>query len=330
MGDAAVEIAPAIIAWAARVAELSRSLPGLGSADMSVRRAAERRLSDALALEFCAPPVTDVTIREDVVRTAAGPLLLRCYRSHDLPSAAPTEVFLHGGGFISGSVREVINDRLLTARARRARIQVISVEYRLAPENPYPAAVQDAVATIDLLGDEPRRFGVDATRIGVAGASAGAGVAASATLFLRDRGDRKLVHQSLEVPALALEAFGSSSALFARGYGLDGYEELLGLYLGDRRGPEAVAAAQPLFAPDLTGLPPTFIQVAEFDPLRDAGLEYGKRLRAAGVPTAVCIGTGHVHGSPGLTATFPPARTWQRRSAAAARLAYHRVADPSA
>ncbi|BAJ75656.1 esterase/lipase [Microbacterium testaceum StLB037] len=329
MDDTAIEVAPAILAWAERIAELSRSLPGLTAEDMSVRREAERRLSDALALEFCEPPARDVTVRDEVVHTAVGPLLLRRYRPPGLPSAAPTEVFLHGGGFISGSVREVINDRLLTARARRARVQVVALEYRLAPENPYPAAVEDTVATIDVLREDPGRFGVDATRIGIAGVSAGAGIAASATLFLRDRGESPLVLQSLEVPALALEAFGPSSVRFARGYGLDGYEDLLELYLGGGPGPHTTGA-QPLFVADLAGLPPTFIQVAEFDPLRDAGLEFGERLRAAGVPTAVFLGAGHVHGSPGLTATFPPARAWHRRSAAAARLAYHRASDHSA
>ncbi|MDQ1218275.1 alpha/beta hydrolase fold domain-containing protein [Microbacterium arborescens] len=324
MTEAAVELAPAILAWAERIRVLSRSLPELASEDMDARRQAERRLSDALAIEFCDPVVPGVSIRDDVVDGPVGPLTLRRYRPNGLPPAAPTEVFLHGGGFISGSVHEVINDRLLTARAGRAGVQVISVEYRLAPEHPYPAAVHDTVATIDLLCAEPERFGVDVTRLGIAGASAGAGIAASAALLLRDRGGVGLVHQSLEVPAVALEAFGR----FAHGYGLDGYEKLIGLYLGERRGP-SVAAAQPVFVSDLTGLPPTFIQVAEFDPLRDSGLEYGERLRAAGVPTSVHVGAGHVHGSPGLTATFPPARTWHRRSAAAARLAYHRAPDRS-
>ncbi|WZH35523.1 MAG: alpha/beta hydrolase [Microbacterium enclense] len=328
MTDATIDVAPAILAWAERIAELSRSLPGLESDDMSARRKAERRLSDALATEFCDPLAPGVSIRDDVVDAPARPLALRRYLPDRLPPAAPTEVFLHGGGFISGSAHEIINDSLLTARARRAGIQVVSVEYRLAPEHPYPAAVHDAVATVDLLREEPERFGVDATRIGIAGASAGAGIAASATLLLRDRGEVGLVHQSLEVPAVALEAFGPSSLRFARGYGVDGYEKVIGLYLGERRGP-SVAAAQPVFVSDLSRLPPTFIQVAEFDPLRDSGLEYGERLRAAGVPTAVHVGAGHVHGSPGLTATFPPARAWQRRSAAAARLAYHHAPNHS-
>jgi acetyl esterase len=326
MTDTVVTVAPAIHAWAARIAELSRALPDLTSADITARRAAERLLSDALAREFCAPPAAGVAMRDDLVSTSAGHLALRRYIPEGLATPAPTELFLHGGGFISGSIHEVINDRLLTARARSARIQVVSVEYRLAPENRYPAAVHDAIAVIDLLRDQSRRFGADPTRIGIAGASAGAAVAASAALHLRDRGGVTLVHQSLEVPAVALEAFGQSAVAFARGFGMDGYQELPALYL-DAHG--STAYAQPLFVDDVSGLPPTFIQVAEFDPLRDAGLAYGERLRDAGVPTVLRVGAGHVHGSPGLTATFPPARTWQRRSAAAARLAYHHRAQPA-
>ncbi|WP_156122645.1 alpha/beta hydrolase fold domain-containing protein [Microbacterium hominis] len=329
MSTASANVAPAILAWASRITELSPMLPGLRSDDLRQRRAAERHLSDALALEFCDPPAPGVAIVDDAVRTETGTLTVRRYLPDDLPESAPTEVFLHGGGFISGSVHEIINDRLLTTRARIAQIQVISLDYRLAPEHRYPAAVDDAVATIDVLRREPRRFGVDASRIGIAGASAGAGIAASAALCLRDRGDAFLVHQSLQVPAVALEPFGPSSLEFAEGFGLDGYAQLRALYLTDDH-ELSTTHAQPVFAADLSGLPPTFIQVAEFDPLRDAGIAYGERLRDAGVPTVIQIGTGHVHGSPGLTATFPPARAWQRRSATTARLAYHPRADHSA
>lgn len=327
MSEILVTVAPAILAWAARITQLSSALPELTGTDVAARRTAERRLSDALAREFCAPCTTSVAIRDDTIRTRAGSLAIRRYVPEGLATPTPTEVFLHGGGFISGSIYEIINDSLLTARARRARIQVVSVEYRLAPEHRYPAAVDDAIAVIDLLRDQPRRFEADPARIGIAGASAGAAIAASAALHLRDRGDVALVHQSLEVPAVALKAYGPSAVAFAHGFGMDGYQELPALYLDDRR---STTNAQPLFADDLSGLPPTFIQVAEFDPLRDAGLAYGERLRDAGVPTIVRVGAGHVHGSPGLTATFAPARTWQRRSAAVARLAYHHRAQPAA
>lgn len=328
MSDVRMQLAPAILEWAARIAELAAALPDLTSENIPVRRVAEKRLSDTLAVEFCKPPAAGVAIRDEVATTRTGPLTLRRYAPNGLPTPAPTEIFLHGGGFISGAVDELINDRLLTARARRARIQVISLGYRLAPEHPYPAAVEDVIATLDLLRDQPGRFGVDVARIGVAGASAGASIAASAVLRLRDRGGIGLIHQSLEVPAVALEPVGQSSVEFAHGFGAEGFEQLPGLYLGASPS-ESAGYAQPLFVPDLSGLPPTFVQVAEFDALRDGGIAYGERLRDAGVPTLVHVGAGHVHGSPGLTATFSAARAWQRRSADAARLAYHHPAAHS-
>jgi acetyl esterase len=262
-----------------------------------------------------------VRIDVDVIDTALGPVRSRRYVPAALSTPRPTEVFLHGGGFVSGSIDELINDALLTARADEAGIQIVSPEYRLAPEHPYPAAVEDVVAVLDTLHEQPSSFAVDVSRIGIGGASAGAGIAASATLHLRDRGDSFLAYQALEVPAVALEPFGTSAIEYARGYGLDGYEALADLYFA--QGGRAFEYAQPLFARDFTGLPPAHIHVAEYDPLRDAGVAYGERLAKAGVPTVVDVGHGHVHGSPGLTKTFAAARSWQRRSAAAARTAYH-------
>jgi acetyl esterase len=321
VSEPSLDLDPAIVEWAAHIAEIATMLPGLTSSDMQARRAAERVLSDKLAREYTEEQVPGVLIHAVTIATAIGRLRIRRYRPVDLPDLAPTELFLHGGGFISGSVDELINDRLLTRRAHDARLQVISVDYRLAPEHPYPAAVDDVIAVLDVVREQPERFGVDVLRIGIGGVSAGAGIAASAALHLRDRGDDVLIHQSLEVPAVALRAFGLSAVKYARGYGLDGYQDLAALYLGEA-GRQA-STAQPLFAPELSGLPSAFIQVAEHDPLRDGGIAYGARLREARVSSVVHIGRGHVHGSPGLTATLPAARAWQARSAAAARLAFH-------
>jgi acetyl esterase len=312
---------PAIVTWAMRTAELSRSLPGLTSADFPTRRAAELILSDTLAQEFAQETDPSVTIEEGAILTSAGGMRMRRYVPESVSAPAPTQVFLHGGGFVSGSVDEVINDRLLTHRAHLAGIQIISIDYRLAPEHPYPDPVDDAIAAVDALRHEPERYGVDVSKIGIGGASAGAGIAASAVLHLRDRGDHALVHQALEVPALALAPYGASAVQYAHGYGLDGFESLGDLVLvGEHR---TEVNAQPLLTPDLSGLPPTFIQVAEHDPLRDGGIAYGDRLRDAGVVCEVNVGRGHVHGSPGLTATFALARSWQQRAVDALRAAYH-------
>lgn len=320
------DLDPAITEWAAQLIEVTASLPELSSPDLRTRRAAERVVSDTIAREFTEERVPGITIRPGTITTTTRNLRIRRYLPEGLPQCAPTELFLHGGGFVSGSVDELINDRLLTRRAQRADIQVVSLDYRLAPEHPYPAAVDDTLAALDALREQPEEYGVDVSRMGIGGASAGAGIAASATLHLRDRGDNVLIHQSLEVPALALTPFGASAATYAHGFGLDDYEHLANLYLADSG--TAAAYAQPLFTLELAGLPPAFIQVAEHDPLRDEGIAYGSRLRDAGVPAVVHVGNGHVHGSPGLTATFPAARAWQERTALAARLAYHSQQQP--
>jgi acetyl esterase len=313
---------PAILAWAARIEEHAEHLPALRSSDLALRRQAARRLSDLLAEEFTAPAPPSVEITTSWIDGPAGPLELRRYRPDGLPSPAPTQLALHGGGFTSGTVRELLNDRLLAARALAAGVQVIALGYRLAPEHPYPAAVEDTIHALRVLTSEagPSRFDVDPGRLGIAGNSAGGGIAASAVLRLRDSGDVRLVHQALEVPAVSLTPSGDSATRYARGFGLDDAEALVPLYLGGARAADAYAS--PLEADDLSGLPPTLIQVAEHDPLRDAGLAYGRRLVEAGVPTMTWIGRGHVHASGGLTAVMAGAREWQAVQATALREAY--------
>jgi acetyl esterase len=313
---------PAILAWAARIEEHAEHLPALRSSDLALRRQAARRLSDLLAEEFTAPAPPSVEITTSWIDGPAGPLELRRYRPDGLPAPAPTQLALHGGGFTSGTVHELLNDRLLAARAVAAGIQIVALGYRLAPEHPYPAAVEDTIHALRVLTSEagPSRFDVDPGRLGIAGNSAGGGIAASAVLRLRDSGDVRLVHQALEVPAVSLTPSGDSATRYARGFGLDDAEALVPLYLGGVRAADAYAS--PLEADDLSGLPPTLIQVAEHDPLRDAGLAYGRRLVEAGVPTMTWIGRGHVHASGGLTAVMAGAREWQAVQATALRAAY--------
>lgn len=313
---------PGILAWAARIEQHAEQLPALRSSDLALRRQAARRLSDLLAEEFTEPAPSSVEITTSWIDGPAGPLELRRYRPAGLPSPAPTQLALHGGGFTSGTVHELLNDRLLAARALAAGIQVVALGYRLAPEHPYPAAVDDTIHALRVLTTEagPSRFDVDPGRLGIAGNSAGGGIAASAVLHLRDAGDLQLVHQALEVPAVSLTPSGDSATRYARGFGLDDAEALVPLYLGGPRAADAYAS--PLEADDLSGLPPTLIQVAEHDPLRDAGLAYGRRLVEAGVSTMTWIGRGHVHASGGLTAVMAGAREWQAVQATALREAY--------
>ncbi|MDR6865718.1 acetyl esterase [Microbacterium resistens] len=311
------DLDPAVIGWAQRTGELAADLPGLASEDQSVRRAAALRLSDLLAEEYTEPVPDGARIDDLTVAGGDGPIRARRFRPRDATGPLPTLVWCHGGGFVGGTIDEILNDRLCADRALRSGVQIISLEYRLAPEHPFPAAVEDAVAAVRDVRDRAHELDADPARIGIGGNSAGAAVTAIAALRLRDAGEG-VHHQAFEVLPGALRPVGASSERFARGFGLDDAEPLGALYLAGA----SLAEASPLDAPDHSGLPPTVILVAEFDPLRDGALAYAEALRAAGVPVTVYEGAGHVHGSPALTAGWQGARDWRDAFVAALTLAY--------
>lgn len=311
-----VELDAGTRAWITRIGEASLTLPNLASTDPAVQREAARELSDVLAVDFTLP-VPDGVVIDDIV--LAG-LAARRYRPAAAIGAAPTQLWLHGGGFYAGTMLEVLNDRLCARRALEAGIQIISLEYRLAPEHPYPAPVADASAALTALVDDAGRFGVDPTRVGIGGNSAGAAIAASTSLHLRDAGDGVLMHVDLEVPPTLLRPYGGSGVDFAVGFGLEEMPTIAAMYVGPDGAADDYIA--PLDAVDLSGLPPHLIFVAEFDPLRDAGLAYADRLRSAGVRVEVVFGSAQLHGSPALTAVSPAAADWQREHSYQLALAY--------
>ncbi|WP_435747170.1 alpha/beta hydrolase fold domain-containing protein [Microbacterium sp. PMB16] len=304
-----IALDPGIRRWIARLEELSPGIPGIASTDPSVRREAARRLSDLLAVDFTLPVPDGVTVDDFEIEGPAGVLRMRRYRPDAGAGRMPTQLWLHGGGFYAGTIDEILNDRLCARRALESGVQLLSLEYRLAPEHPYPAPVLDAVAALEALVGEAGRFGVDPERLGIGGNSAGAAIAASTALRLRDLGGPRIVHVDLEVPPLAMHRVGRSAEDYAIGFGLDQLEAIVAMYAG----PEGAADARisPLDVEDLLDLPPTLIMAGEHDPLRDSGVLYAERLRAADVPVELFIGAGHLHGTPGLTAAFEGAREWQ-------------------
>lgn len=199
-------------------------------------------------------------------------------------------LYLHGGGFCLGSVD--LEHGAAVALCRDLGVVVVSVEYRLAPEHPYPAGLEDCYAGLRLLASLD---GVRADRLAVHGLSAGGGLAAAVALLARDRGGPALCFQSLGVPEIddrldtpSMRA-GDSTPMWSRPQARRSWE----LYLG---GQDADQYAAPARAEDLTGLPPAYVVTCELDPLRDEGLTYAMRLLAAGVSVEVHNYPGTFHG----------------------------------
>lgn len=238
-----------------------------------------------------APPIH--AVRDLKVPGAAGDLLVRLYT----PSAArnlPLIVFFHGGGFVICNVD--VYDDLCRMLANSSGCAVASVEYRLAPEAPFPGPLEDCYAALQGLAAQGEPLGIDATRLAVAGDSAGGNLAAATALLARERKGPKLRYQGLIYPCVDPECDSASAQALSTGYFLTRNAMLWywGHYLqspADRSNP----LATPLKA-NLAGLPPATLVTAEFDPLRDEGEAYADRLRVAGVDVTGRRYLGMIHG----------------------------------
>jgi acetyl esterase/lipase len=221
----------------------------------------------------------------------AGCPAVRIYRPAGVTGRLPGLLYIHGGGFCLGSVELEHGGAVQLAHALRA--VVVSVEYRLAPEHPYPAGLDDCYAALRFLAQLDV---VDPNRLGVHGQSAGGGLAAAVALMARDRRGPALVVQSLGMPELddRLETPSMKEFRHTPMWSLPQAEASWRLYLGDARPDEYAAPAR---ARDLTGLPPAHITTMELDPLRDEGIIYGMRLLAAGVSVELHNYPGTFHGS---------------------------------
>lgn len=262
-----------------------------------------------------------VQVNGYVVPVVNGEIVVRVYRPAAARDSLPAHLYLHGGSFWLGSVADY--DPICRWYAAEVGCAVVSVDYRLAPEHPYPTGLEDAYAALTWVVEHAAEIGVDPQRISVGGFSAGGGLAAALTLVARDRSGPKIIFQSLESPILDLTLSTDSMRQLASGYGLtrDSLVEAYAFYLGTN-GRAEDSYASPLLAEDLTALPPAYVLTCECDPLRDEGEEYADRLAAAGVPVELHRVAGHVHGSIYLTRALPSARRAVRRTAAALRSAY--------
>ncbi|MCQ1948724.1 alpha/beta hydrolase [Arthrobacter sp. zg-Y859] len=236
-----------------------------------------------------------VKMKDDTAAGAEGRIPVRVYRPKDAVGPLPLVVLIHGGGWTVGNLD--IYDSLASTIARDARAVVVSLEYRLAPTHPWPAAAEDCYAALLEVAARADEWEADAGRLAVVGDSAGGNLAAVLTLMSRDRSGPAIAFQGLIYPATDM-TLGSPSIEENANAPILTKEDVLrygSLYvpnLEDRSNPYA----SPLLALDHTGLPPALIQVAEHDPIRDDGLRYAEALRKAGVPVRVTTYVGMPHG----------------------------------
>jgi acetyl esterase/lipase len=239
--------------------------------------------------------VTDVDVYERGLPGAAGPRRARVYTPISVRgSLAPGLVFFHGGGFVLGSLDS--HDGTCRALASMARAVVISVDYRLAPEDPFPAAADDVVVAARWVLENARSVGIEPTAVALGGDSSGGNLAAVAAMMLRDVSPPP-AFQLLIYPATDLTRAEASHRQFGEGLMLTRRttDWFLINYL---QSPEQATdfRASPVFARDFAGLAPALVVSAGFDPLRDEGFVYSERMRAAGVQVEYVCAEGLVHG----------------------------------
>ncbi|MGK9220374.1 MULTISPECIES: alpha/beta hydrolase [unclassified Microbacterium] len=276
--------------------------------DFVAFRASMNAANDHAAAEFALPGPDVAEHRTVHVPVGGETVRMDLYRPHT-SGPHPVHLFLHGGGWVMNTGYSRDADALARRRSIAADCIVLSVDYRKAPEHPFPAAIHDSIAVVDWVREHADELGVLRGGLTIGGQSSGANIAAGTAIALREAGRDDVRFQLLEVPALDLSH--SISRPDGEEWPLSAADARLfsGLYLSgaDPR----TATASPLLAEDLTGLPPALIAIAEYDVLRPDGEEYARRLREAGVPTEVYLGAGHVHMSPSMTALLPAAGAWQ-------------------
>lgn len=240
---------------------------------------------------------SDVTKRDVTIAGSDGvPVHVRVYRPAITEAVLPCLYWIHGGGHVMGSIES--DDRLVQEMVHLANCAAVSVDWRHAPEHPYPAALNDAHDGLTWLWAHTDELGVDPLRIALGGASSGGGLAAALALLVRDRGESNLCFQLLVYPMLddRNETPSSYDIVDARVWNRQANITAWRYYLGDLDTSSLPPYAVPARVQDLSGLPPTFISVGELDLFLDEDVEYACRLIRAGVPTELHVYPGTPHG----------------------------------
>ena len=243
------------------------------------------------------PPAPQIGAVRDVLTEGAQAIPLRVYRPPGVSDSRrlPVLVYFHGGGWVIGDLET--HDVLCRQLTAEAGVSVIAVDYRLAPEHKFPAAADDAWAATRWIAAHAAELGVDADRLAVGGDSAGGNLAAVVALLAREAGGPRIALQILLYPVTDLVSESQSYADLADGYMLtrDSMRWFVAQYL-DSKDQAADWRVSPLRAPSLAGLPPALVVTAGYDPLRDEGEAYARRLREAGVSVDAVSFGGMIHG----------------------------------
>ena len=286
-----------------------RFLDLLAAGNPSDARAAtveERRHGLVALMKLGGPPPAVQRVEDRMVPGAAADLRLRLYSPADA-ALLPGLIYFHGGGLVGGSLET--HDIIARSLANCSGARVAAVDYRLAPEHPFPAALEDASAVVGYVSEHAADFAIDPTRLGICGDSAGATLAAATCHAAARTGGASLKLQLLLCPILDYSRDTASKRDFSSGYLLDRatLDHDLMHYLpggADASNPRV----SPLLTENLSGLPPTRIHTAEFDPMRDEGRNYFERLTQAGNEVSYTCHPGMIHLFYGLAAVIPYAR----------------------
>jgi acetyl esterase/lipase len=267
--------------------------------DISLARRRLQILREALA-SLLPPLPSDVAVTDELAPNSFDGTMVRVrlYRPSEVTGPLPVLLWIHGGGYVMGAPE--MNDQQCAELARHIPALVASVDYRLAPEHPYPAPLEDCYAALRWIAERAEQLGVDRERLAIAGASAGGGLAAGLALLARDRGEVPVRFQLLIYPMLDDRNQTPSSyeitdprLIWTRDWNLIGWRAYLGREPGS---PDVPPYAAPARADDLAGLPPAYVLVGTADLFRDEDIAYAQRLMQAGVPTELHVFAGAFHG----------------------------------
>ena len=295
--------------------------------DLSDIPAARAAIEGLMAAMFAsAPEIPGVETEDHWVPGAPGDpdVMVRVYTPSGIEGPVPTLYWIHGGGMVLGDVP--MDDLNCKGVALEMGCVVASVEYRLAPEHPHPAPIEDCYAGLKWLAENADGLGVDSSSIAIGGASAGGGLAAALALLARDRAEVQVIFQQLIYPMLDDRNITPAShyvqhpKVWNRKANIAGWSALLGKPAGSD---DVSPYASPARAEDLSGLPPAFIIVGELDLFVDEDIEYAQRLIQAGVPVELHVFPGAFHGSDLMVPTSENSQRWAAIRTVALRQALH-------